>query len=90
MLSTNQKSYALISLFDQNVSSSNCHSTNRFPINILDDSCFVSIDIYGLSSHYLNSCQVVEALQPSLMVMLGPHYLDKPFEYDRIPFPLQN
>lgn len=82
LLSINQGSYALINPSDHIVVSSNCHSINHFPTSVLDDSCLSLVYIYGLSSHYLNTCQVVEALHPSLMVMLGSHYLDNPSEYD--------
>lgn len=56
----------------------------HFPINTSNDSCFTSFDIHGLTSHPLSTCQMVEALQPSLMVISGPHYLDKPSEYGQI------
>jgi len=49
-----------------------------------------SIDLYGLSSHSLDIYQIVEAIQPLLTVMLGPHYLENPFEYDQIHLPLQD
>lgn len=45
-------------------------------------------DIFGLTSHYLGTCQGVETLLHSLMVMSNPHYLDMSTEDDQIYFPL--
>lgn len=40
--------------------------------------------------YYSNAYQVFEALQLLLMVVLGPHDLDKVFEQDHTKFPLQD
>jgi len=68
----------------------NCHSLYHFPTSISNDSCFTSFDLHGSTSHYLDTCREVEPLQPSLMVMSGPHYLGMPPEYDQIHFPSQD
>ena len=84
LLIKNQEHNALISPFDHDFVSGDCHSTYHFPINTSNDTCFTSFDIYGLTSHYLGTCQAVEILLHSLMVMLGPHYLNMTNDNDQI------
>lgn len=82
-----QESYALTGSFNYNSNPDDYHSTYHFVTSLYNDSCNISFNIYGLSSHYLNTFQVVEALHLSLMFMLDPHCLGKPFEHDKIHFP---
>lgn len=66
------------------------HSIDHFPPSVSYDSCFTSVHVYSISYHYSSTCQEVEELWPSLMVMSSPHYLDKSSEYDRIQFSLRD
>lgn len=86
LLSYNRESYATDDPHDHNI---NFHLCYHFPTSIYDDSCFTLINLYALS-HYSDTCQVAEALQHSPMVMLDPHYLDKPSEHDKTHFPSQD
>ena len=49
--------------------SNDYHSFYHFPISTSNDSSFTSFDIFGSTFHYSDNCRVVEALQPSLMVI---------------------
>ena len=65
------------------------HLIHHSPTSIYDDNCFTLINLYGLS-HYSDTFQAAEALQPSLMVISGPYYLDNHSKYDQIHFPLKD
>lgn len=82
LLSSHQESYVLINPPYHGYCFNNCHSHDHFPTSVHNNGYFTSIDIYGLSSQYLDTCKEVEILHPLLMVMSGPHYLDKPSEFD--------
>lgn len=88
--------YMPIHQSDHNTGSNNCHLINHFPTSKYGDSCFTSInlvepiDLYDPSFHYLNTCQIVQALYLLLMVMSGPHNLEKVFEQYQIKSPSQD
>lgn len=74
---------------DASISSSNhfsvfgdCHSAYHFPISTSNDSCFTPLDLHCSTSLYSCFFQEDEVLQPSLMVMAGPHCLDTTIVYD--------
>jgi len=53
-----------------------------FSLSTSNDNWFTSFDLNRSISRYLDFCRTVEALQPSLLVMSGPHLLDMTTEYD--------
>jgi len=61
-----------------------CHAVYHFPNSTSNDSRFVHYDLHHVTSFFLDLCQPSEALQPTLMAMEGPHYLDMTNENDYI------
>lgn len=76
----------LISISSHNSGPNSFHSIGHFLTSVSDDICFTSTNIYRLSYENSNNFQVVHALQPSLMVVLGPHYLNKDSKHGQIKF----
>lgn len=66
---TNWEFDPLINPYDHDFVSDDCHSTYHFPMSTSNDFCFTPFDLFGSTSHYLGTCQAVEALPHSLMVM---------------------
>lgn len=87
---TDQEYDALINPSDHYFFFDECHSFDHFPNIISNDIFFTSFGLRLSTSRYSEFFQVVEALQPSLMVMSGPHCLDMTTEYDQIYLPLQD
>lgn len=82
-------SNVLINSSYQSSSYGDCYLDYHFIMNTSDDIHFTSFDLYGLTSRYSGTCQVFEALHPSLMLISSLHYLGMPTEYDHIHFSLQ-
>lgn len=61
-----------------------CHVVYHFPKSTSNDSHFVHYDLHHVTSLFLKLCQEIEALQPALMTMAGPHYLDMTDANDHI------
>jgi len=61
-----------------------CHAVYHFPNSTSNDSCFTHYDLHRVTSFSLDIFQEGEALQPVLMAMAGPHYLDMIDENDQI------
>lgn len=67
LLFTNKDSYVLINPSDPGFCSNNYHPIDHFPTSISHENCFASSDPYVLSSHFSDTFQVVEVLQPLLI-----------------------
>lgn len=79
----------LIISFDNFSIFGDCHSVYHFPISTSNDNCFTHLDIHCSTSLYSCFFQASEALQPSLMDMIGLHCLGMTIDNDQIYFPLQ-
>ena len=90
LLITSWESNALINSSNHYFLFYDCHSFYHFLTSTFNESCFTSFDLHRSTSHYSDFFRMVEALQPSLMVISSPHCLDMTAEYDNIHFPSQD